>query len=182
MKVVVCYASRHGGTQELAAAIADGLTEATATSHIPCAIDFLAIGDVTDLSPYDAVVLGSAVYMGDWLREAKDFVASHAAELSRKLVWLFSSGPVAGQPRVAVTPAIETALLRESSAREHKIFGGRVDRKALSFTERAILRMVGAPDGDFRDWDDVAHWARTIAETLHAEAGAEKTHSSAPAG
>jgi menaquinone-dependent protoporphyrinogen IX oxidase len=32
--------------------------------------------------------------------------------------------------------------------------------------ERLVTKVVHAPDGDFRDWDDVARWSDEIADDL----------------
>ena len=42
---------------------------------------------------------------------------------------------------------------------EHRIFAGKIDKSELGFGERAIMIAVRAPDGDFRDWDEIAAWA-----------------------
>ena len=34
------------------------------------------------------------------------------------------------------------------------MFPGRLEKKRLSFGERAIVLALRAPEGDFRDWDD----------------------------
>lgn len=49
---------------------------------------------VTSVEGYDAVVLGSAVYMGHWLELAVKFAETFVDELRRLPVWVFSSGPV----------------------------------------------------------------------------------------
>jgi menaquinone-dependent protoporphyrinogen oxidase len=50
---------------------------------------------------------------------------------------------------------------------EHRIFAGKIDKAKLGFGERAIMTAVRAPEGDFRDWDEIASWADTIADALH---------------
>lgn len=57
MKVLVAYASKRGSTAEIAEAVAKALAEAGLD------VDCIKSDDVSDVSPYDAVVLGSAVYM-----------------------------------------------------------------------------------------------------------------------
>jgi menaquinone-dependent protoporphyrinogen oxidase len=49
---------------------------------------------VDDLGPYEAVVLGSAVYAGSWMKDAVSFAERHGDALARMRVWLFSSGPL----------------------------------------------------------------------------------------
>jgi menaquinone-dependent protoporphyrinogen oxidase len=54
-------------------------------------------------------------------------------------------------------------------AREHRLFGGKLDREQLGFAERAVAGMLRVPAGDFREWDAVAAWATAIARVLHAD-------------
>ena len=68
MKALVTAASRHGATLEIACAIAAALEAKQIEAPV------LRVDDVTTLAGYDAVVLGSAVYMGHWLEGAKDFI------------------------------------------------------------------------------------------------------------
>ncbi|MGO9754854.1 MAG: flavodoxin domain-containing protein [Solirubrobacteraceae bacterium] len=49
------------------------------------------------LEPYDAVVLGSAVYAKHWRGDARHFLRHLGGELARRPFWVFSSGPV-GDP------------------------------------------------------------------------------------
>jgi menaquinone-dependent protoporphyrinogen oxidase len=39
----------------------------------------------------------------------------------------------------------------------------------LSFAEKAIVVAVRAPEGDFRDWDEIGDWANSIADSLIRE-------------
>lgn len=53
------------------------------------------VQEVGSIEGYGAVVLGSAIYLGQWMKPAKEFAARETAALSSVPVWLFSSGPVA---------------------------------------------------------------------------------------
>ena len=59
-------------------------------------------------------------------------------------------------------------MLALSGARDHRLFGGRLDKGHLGFGERTVVRLVGAGDGDYRPWDDIAAWASMIARALTA--------------
>lgn len=61
MRILVAYASKRGSTAEIAEAVAKTLREADDLE-----VDCLESGEVADVSPYDAIVLGSAVYMKRW--------------------------------------------------------------------------------------------------------------------
>ncbi|HEX6207581.1 MAG TPA: flavodoxin, partial [Actinomycetota bacterium] len=53
-----------------------------------------------------------------------------------------------------------------ADARGHRVFPGKLVKKGLSFGEKAIVMALRAPEGDFRDWDEIRGWASEIAEAL----------------
>jgi menaquinone-dependent protoporphyrinogen oxidase len=164
MRVLVAVASKYGATREIADAIGRGLSE----SGIE--VEVRDVTDTPDLAGVDAVVLGSAVYAGRWLEGARSFVDEHAEELAACPTWLFSSGPIGDPPRPAEGEAVHIEdILERTSAREHRVFAGKLDRTKLTFGERAIAFAFRAAVGDFRDWHAIAAWAREIAAALAAQ-------------
>ena len=163
MKVLITVASRHGATLDIAEVIRNELV----ASNVD--VDLIAPERVVDVSPYDAVVIGSSVYAGRWLAPARELVDRQLAQLIKRQVWLFSSGPV-GSPAKPTQPPLEALeMTRRTNALDHQVFEGRLDRDLLTFGERAIVRVVGARSGDFRPWYAVAEWARGIAASLSGE-------------
>ena len=161
IRVLVAYASKHGSTEGIARHIAARLVERGARSEVTPA------ADITDLEQADAVVLGSAVYAGSWMKEATEFVDRHERALTELPVWLFSSGPLGDQLADDEEQPRQLAGIRDRIApRDHRVFSGALDTAALGFGERMIVKAVKAPDGDFRDWDEIAAWADEIAESV----------------
>lgn len=170
MRVLVTAASRHGATLEIAEAVGDALAQFGVDAAV-LPIDDVGPGTV---SRFDAVVLGSAVYGGHWLPAAKDLVARDLVALAARPVWLFSSGPV-GDPLAPMEDPADVASVRTAiGAREHRLFGGRLDRAHLDFAERAIATALRAPRGDFRPWADIRDWAAHIARSLTGTAHANR--------
>jgi len=165
MKVLVTAASMHGATAEIAQAIAQTLSEQGLV------VTVLPPGDVTSVREYDAVVIGSAVYVGHWLDAAKDLVKRCHDGLVTRPVWLFSSGPV-GDPAGRLARAMDTdpvdvvGIRVATGAQDHRMFAGRVDRKLLTRPQRASLLVFRGLEGDFRDWAAVRQWADGIARQL----------------
>jgi menaquinone-dependent protoporphyrinogen oxidase len=167
MTILVAYASKYGATQQIAERIAATLTESglEAEPH--------AMKSVTDVTTYDAFVLGSAIYFGHWLREGVAFVERNRHAFASHPVWLFSSGPL-GTPnadtRAAVDPNQITALLESLKPRDHRVFFGALDHTRFGFRDRLIRALPAGKkllvDGDFRDWNDVERWAKDIAVSL----------------
>ena len=159
MKALVTVSSRHGGTE----GIGDEIAEALRSAGIE--VDAVPPEAVVSLDQYEAVIVGSAVYMGRWLGPARDLVRGHADELRTHPVWLFSSGPVTGVDDPA-DAAEGNRLLELVEGREHRVFAGRLERDGLGFTERVIVRMIRSPWGDYRPWESIRSWAAGIAASL----------------
>ena len=175
MRILVAVASRHDSTREIARAIAAELQACGTVAEVREA------GAADTVQGYDAVVLGSAVYMGKWLPEAQRFVERHRARLSALPLWLFSSGPLGvDDPQPHGDPASIPGLLQATGAREHRTFAGALDSEHLGLGERLIARMVHASEGDFRDWEGIRAWAATIAAAVRADGIAAGTGSTPP--
>src|SRR5512132_200068 len=162
MRVLVTAATRHGATAEIAAAIGEVLADRGLDPTVA------APEQVEGVDGYDAVVLGSAVYAGHWLKPARELVGRLGTVLADRPVWLFSSGPVGDPPRPEEDPVDVAEILAATSAREHRLFAGKLVRKQLAFPERAIVSALRVPDGGFRDWPEITGWAVGIATALRS--------------
>ena len=78
------------------------------------------------------------------------------------------SGPLGDPPEPQEDPVDVADLITAVSARDHHVFAGALDKADLNMIERAAIRAVHAPYGDFRDWDEIEAWADTIADELEA--------------
>ncbi|MFD6068222.1 flavodoxin domain-containing protein [Amycolatopsis lurida] len=163
MKILVAVASRHGGTWE----IADEIGLALASELRGYAVVRVSRAeDVTTVEEFDVVLVGSGVYLGQWLEAAQDLIGGRAEILRTKKVWLFSSGPVGTPPKPAEDPVDVTRLMTLSGARGHVVFPGRIERSLLRFAERAVVTALRVKDGDYRDWPAVRAWAGEVAAAL----------------
>ena len=162
MNVLVAVGSKYGSTREIGQAVADALAEQGAT------VTLRRVEEVAALDEFDAVVIGSAVYAGHWLRFAREFVFEHTEDLARKPVWLFSSGPIGDPPKPKEEAADIAALVAATHAVEHRTFPGRLRRSVLTFTDRAIVTALRVPDSDTRDFGEIRAWGRSISDVLAA--------------
>jgi menaquinone-dependent protoporphyrinogen oxidase len=167
-KVLVAYGTKYGGTEEIAEKIGGVLKDAGLQ------VDVLAADRVSGLASYNAVVLGSAVYIGRWRKEAAKFLQENELALAEKPVWLFSSGPT-GEGDVAELmqgwrfPGALQPIADRIKPRDITIFHGVVDPAKLNFLERWVLKNVKSPIGDFRDWAAITAWATAVAAAIAGE-------------
>ncbi|MFH1632888.1 MAG: flavodoxin domain-containing protein [Chloroflexota bacterium] len=168
-RILVTYASRAGSTAGVAEAIGKTLAEGGAQ------VDVLPMQGVKDLSPYQAVVAGSAIQGGQWLPEAMQFMQTHQAVLARKpfaafLVCMTLSMRGADQyrPHVATWLDPVRALVKPVST---GLFAGALDiSKVPSFGDRLKFRLsvlFGVwSGGDHRDWNAIRAWAADLKPIL----------------
>jgi menaquinone-dependent protoporphyrinogen oxidase len=167
-KVLVAYATKYGATAEIAERIGQVLCQEDLQA------DVLPADRVPDVNAYGAVVLGSAVYIGQWRKEAARFLRDNEAVLATKPVWLFSSGPTGeGDPEDLTQgwqfPGKLQPIADRIAPRGIAVFHGASDLDKLNFIEKWMLKNVKAPVGDFRDWQAIAAWARSIGQALKEE-------------
>lgn len=165
MRILVTAASKHGSTAEIAEAIGRVLTE---QGHVASVV---APDHVTQADDFDAVVLGSAVYAGHWLKPAKELIERTQDRLVSIPVWTFSSGPIGDPAKPDEDPVDVADVLSAVNTTEHMLFSGKLDMEKLGFAERAITKALRAPSGDFRDWEAISAWATRIARELAGPEG-----------
>ena len=168
-QVLVAYATKYGATAEIAEKIGQVLRQAGLRT------DVLPTNRVKDLTPYKAVVLGSAVYIGKWRKEAIRFLKTNENKLAERRVWLFSSGPTGEGDAVELLrgwrfPEGQQPIVDRIRPRDIAVFHGDVNMDKLNFIEKSMIKNVKAPVGDFRDWEAITSWATAIADALK-EAG-----------
>jgi menaquinone-dependent protoporphyrinogen oxidase len=161
-KILVTYASRAGSTAGVAEAFGKSLAEGGAQ------VDVRPMNEVEDLSPYQAVVAGSAIQAKQWLPEAMQFMQTHQAELARKpfaafLVCMTLGMKNADQYRGFVKDFLQPvrALVKPVS---EGLFAGVLDiSKVPSVSDRFKFRLsvlFGVwSEGDHRDWNAIRAWA-----------------------
>ena len=163
MNVLVAFASKRGSTTEIAETVAATLRREGLKVCLEPA------GDVGSLERFDAVVLGSAVYMKRWRGDARHFLKKHRKALRQMPFWVFSSGPV-GDPAQDNPEWAEPPNLAEKvdalGGRGHVVFGGCMPVEPRGAMERAMVDGIPKEFRDRRDWDEIRAWAKQVASDL----------------
>ena len=167
--VLVTYASRLGATAGVAEAIGKTLMDSGAQ------VEVRRMEEVTDLTPYSAVVAGSAIRNKQWLPDAMQFVQTHQAALRQKpfaaflvCMTLAMKDGEKYRPHVATWLDPVRALVKPVSA---GLFAGVLDIGQISsFSERLKFRvsvLFGVwKEGDHRDWNAIRDWAAQLRPLL----------------
>lgn len=164
-KILITYASKHGSTAE----IAEKIHSLVESNKLVCEI--MPVDEVDDVSSYEVIILGSAVYIGQWRKSTIDFLKKNTHQLKNKKVWLFSTGPTGkGDPVELLKGWRYPDGLKDTIDRiqpeDITVFHGMLDESKLNTLEKMTIKMVKAPLGDYRDWQMIEDWTNTIYETL----------------
>ncbi|TES90979.1 MAG: protoporphyrinogen oxidase [Anaerolineales bacterium] len=164
-RVLVAYATKYGATAGIAEKIGQVILQAGLHT------DVLPTDRVSDITVYKAIILGSAVYVGQWRKEAVAFLENNEKFMSKLPVWFFSSGPTGeGDPVQLMQgwrfPEAQQPIADRIEPRDIAFFLGVLDMKKLSLAEKMLIKGLKAPVGDFRDWDAITSWATAIADAL----------------
>jgi menaquinone-dependent protoporphyrinogen oxidase len=168
-KILVTYASRAGST----AGVSEAIGKALIGKGLQ--VDVLPMQDAQDLSPYRAVVAGSAIRGQKWLPEAMQFLKDHRSELSRKPVATFMvcitlSMANAGQYRDGLKAWMSPVCELVHPVSEG-YFAGALDFSKLPFSfnvlaMRFVVLLGVWKQGDHRDWNAIRAWAESLPSRL----------------
>ena len=159
-KILVAYASQCGSTGQVAQTIGQTLADAGAT------VDVRPVQDVSDLGGYRAVVVGSAIRRGKWLRAASTFVETHQSALSRLPTAYFTVCMALHQDtpenRSKATAYLEP-VRQIVKPIEEGFFAGKMNYDTLALVDRLVITsMFKLPEGDWRDWRAIQTWAQAL--------------------
>jgi menaquinone-dependent protoporphyrinogen oxidase len=162
-KILVAYATRAGSTSEVAETIGQTLNASGAT------VDVRPVKKLEGLQGYEAVVVGSAIRMGQWLPEAVQFVKTHQAALSTIPTAYFVVSGFLREDTPEKRDEVRAFLDPVRQILEPKsigLFAGKMDYSKLSWLDRTIAKAVKSVEGDWRNWDAIRAWAKELSPTL----------------
>lgn len=155
-KVLVAYGTRAGSTASVAERVAEVLNRSGFTAQAVNAKEAAEVGS------YDAVVLGSSIRAGKLHPEALKFLDKNKAALAAKPFAVFvvclamKDGDEKGRTTAAAYLEPVRAQVKPVS---EGLFAGTYDPEKLGFAVRQVMKMMKAPPGDYRKWDEIEAWA-----------------------
>ena len=163
-RTLIAYASRAGSTAEVAQTIGEVLRQAGLDA------DVRAVKDVHDLTAYDSVVLGTAIWAGKPLPEARQFLAIHQAALAQRPVAYFIQcdqlreyTPANRQVALGYVAPLRAVMEPVTIG----LFAGRRDFSKVNWLLRwFLMRVVKLQEGDWRNWEQIREWAGLLAPRL----------------
>jgi len=173
MKILVAYASWAGTTADVAAAVGRRLGD-------DGSVDVRPAGEVTDLSPYSAVALGTAVRAGRPHRAARAFASRHCSRLKDMpfacFVVCLTMKDDTTENRRKARSFLDPVLKACPDARPVDVgmFGGAIQTAEealakLPFVQKVILAVMKSAAGDHRDWSAIEAWADGVRSDLEGE-------------
>ena len=172
--ILIAYDTIHGSTAEVGEYIGNNLCDRGFRVDLSLAVN------VTDISMYDAVIVGSAIYQFTWLKGAKDFLRQNQAALSQLPTAYFIVGASMSEDTPETREAVKKTFVdpilekfSEITPRSIGLFGGAVDfaENDYNFFEWIVLKILGlilgyTESADWRNWDAVDSWSEELAGEL----------------
>ncbi len=161
-KVLIAYASTHGSTEEIAETVAATIRERG------LAVDLQPARNVRTLEGYQAVVLGTPIYLFHLHKDALHFLSRYQKEFTGGMpIAIFAGGPIEIDKdqwkeirRQLDQELVKFPWLRPITV---EVVGGKFDPTRLHFPWNLIPAMKQMPPSDLRDWDAIRRWACSLA-------------------
>lgn len=158
-RVLVGYATRTGST----VGVAEKIGEVLAARGYE--VDVKPLRERPSLAGYDAAVIGSAINGAAWLPEAMGFLESNSSSLDRMPVCVFCVHSMNGgsdakqtKKRLAYLDKVREIV---QPVDEGFFLGKGPDPEDTSLIARwAFKAFGGSGEGDMRDWNKIAAWAK----------------------
>jgi menaquinone-dependent protoporphyrinogen oxidase len=183
VKALIAYGTRFGATAGTAQEIAKVFEQ----EGMEVKVANLKTEKINDLSEFNLVVVGSGMSMGNWAKEAEEFVKDFHNFEDKRLALFISSlkpveekegrtTPVARIRKIGLDDKILKYNLKPISV---GVFGGVINynkigflmRKSMELGYKSALRKHGfkeveADVYDLRDWDEIRSWAQELAKKI----------------
>lgn len=177
MKALIAFGSRYGSSTE----IAEEIGKIMENQGVEVNLVNLRKNKVDNINNYDLIVVGSGIKMGKWTKEPLKFLNKNKSTLQDKKVALFVScgAPLNGKEKMDEAMELYLEKIAKESLSGEPVsmglFGGVFDPNAnngLMYKMAMKMAKKGFEEKgvdtskryDYRDWDEIRHWARKLAD------------------
>ena len=168
--ILVTCASGYGSTAEVGHKIGDYFTEQGAV------VTILRPTEVTNISQYDVVIVGSPIRFDRWMPEARTFVINNQEQLGKiSVAYFFCCLTLAirtddterkGKQYADKLTALSSRVQPLSIGR----FAGVLDFSKMplpiGFIFKIFSKIIGLKAGDHREWSEIQQWTKDVASKL----------------
>lgn len=134
MKTIIFYATKHGFAKKCALKLSEKLQGEVEIIN-------LKENKKVELEKYDKVIIGSSIYMGQIIKEAREFCKENMEQLSHKKIGLFVCC-MSEQDKVNAYFEQFFPKEFENNVFVKSNFGGGFTFKAMNFFERFIIKAI----------------------------------------
>lgn len=168
-KVLISFATNYGRTFKIAQQIAEVLCQDGYQ------VDMRFAKNITEseLAGYDAVILGSCIYIEKWHEDATAFLEKYQSMLAGKPVAYFCVNALLGMDIPDVAEMVNEYYIQPMYERYPEIqpraigaFAGAINYRILLPKDWLMLRLSFMPGGDWTDGEAVDTWAHDISALL----------------
>ncbi|NMC54464.1 MAG: hypothetical protein GYA48_12600 [Chloroflexi bacterium] len=162
-RILIAYATKAG----TAAGIATHIGELFANQGLP--VDVLPVEQVTDLSAYATVIVGSGIYIGKIIPKAMDFIEKNQSALQNKVFHLFVACMTLREDTDENRKVVSDYLIPAREVvkpQSEGLFAGMINLSHLNLLEKLMVSSMQVPEGDYRNWPQIEAWAQAIPTAL----------------
>jgi menaquinone-dependent protoporphyrinogen oxidase len=167
--VLIAFATNYGRTYK----IAEAISETLCADGYRVDIRFAKNLSEEELTEYDAVILGSCIYIEEWHPDALAFLKKYQATLAQKKVAYYCVCALMGMDFENAATLVDEHYILPMYERFPDItpldvtaFAGAINYRILLPKDWLMLRLMFMPGGDWTDWDAVFAWADKISTLL----------------
>lgn len=139
MRTLIIYYSKYGFTKECAEYLKNNIKGEVKIANISDGSNF-------ELSYYDNIIIGSAVYVGMVNNKIKDFCTKNQGILIDKKTSVFVCSGFSENFELYMNQNFDDKLIESLYCKEH--FGGELRISSMSFIDKMITKMVSKSNKD----------------------------------
>lgn len=168
MQVLVAVATNYGSTYNVGKEISEELCSQGFRVDLRFAENILE----ADLADYEAVIIGSCIYIEEWHEDALSFLESFEQTLAEKQVACYCVCGLLGMDLPSAPDLVDEYYVQPMYERfdidplDVTAFAGAVNYRILLPIDWILLRLMFMPAGDWTDWNEVSTWANMIGGLL----------------